>query len=104
MFSSLISMKRTFTVIVLFLASGLLFTGCSLPWQHSNAVVNGPKPTTKQLIAGSQKNFFNVSAFHVTMQVNNPGKAIADRVQILKKFKMSANQRTIRLTVYHVGA
>jgi len=76
-------MKRTFTVIVLFLASALLFTGCSLPWQHSNAVTNGPKPTTKQLIAASQKNFFNVSAFHVTMQVNNPGKALADRVQIL---------------------
>ncbi|MFL5659043.1 MAG: LppX_LprAFG lipoprotein [Ktedonobacteraceae bacterium] len=83
MFSSFISMKRTFTVIVLFLASALLFTGCSLPWQHSNTVANGPKPTTKQLIAASQKNFFNVSAFHVTMQVNNPGKAIADRVQIL---------------------
>src|SRR2546428_12468685 len=83
MFSSRFPTQRTLTIFVLFLASGLLFTGCSLPWQHSNAVVNGPKPTTKQLIAGSQKNFFNVSAFHVTMQVNNPGKAIADRVQIL---------------------
>src|SRR5437868_7599650 len=83
MFSSLISMKRTFTVIVLFLASALLFTGCSLPWQHSNAVANGPKPTTKQLLAASRKNFLNVSAFHVTMQVNNPGKATTDRVQIL---------------------
>ena len=83
MFSSRFPRQHTLTIFALFLASALLFTGCSLPWQHSNAVANSPKPTTKQLIAASQKNFFNVSAFHVTMQVNNPGKALADRVQIL---------------------
>lgn len=83
MFSSRIPMKRIFITVVLFLASVLLFTGCSLPWQHSNATANGVRPTTKQLLAALQKNFRNVSAFHVTMQVNNPGKATADRIQIL---------------------
>src|SRR6266487_5412564 len=83
MFSFRIPMKRTLTIVVLFLASVLLFTGCSLPWQHSNTVANSPKPTTKQLLAALQKNFRNVSAFHVTLQINNPGKAITDGIQLL---------------------
>src|SRR6266516_2828506 len=83
MFSFHIPMKRTLTIVVLFLTSMLLFTGCTLPWQHSNSTVNSPKPTTKQLLAALHKNFRNVSAFHVTMQVNNPGKATPDRIQLL---------------------
>src|SRR2546422_1197384 len=83
MFSSRFPTQRTLTIVVLFLASVLLFTGCSLPWQHSNTVANSPKPTTKQLLAALQKNFRNVSAFHVTIQVNNPGKAITDGIQLL---------------------
>src|SRR2546423_2408611 len=83
MFSFRIPMKRTLTIVILFLASVLLFTGCSLPWQHSNTVANSPKPTTKQLLAALQKNFRNVSAFHVTLQINNPGKAITDGIQLL---------------------
>jgi len=83
MFSSRFPTQRTLIIVVLFLASVLLFTGCSLPWQHSNAVANSPKPTTKQLLAALQKNFRNVSAFHVTMQVNNPGKAITNGIQLL---------------------
>src|SRR5437588_11242175 len=83
MFSSRFPTQRTLTMVVLFLASVLLFTGCSLPWQHSNTVANSPKPTTKQLIAALQKNFRNVSAFHVTMQVNNPGKATTDGIELL---------------------
>src|SRR5256714_4643560 len=83
MFSFRIPMKRTLTIVVRFLASVLLFTGCSLPWQHSNTVANSPKPTTKQLLTALQKNFRNVSAFHVTLQVNNPGKAITDGIQLL---------------------
>src|SRR5438874_3811871 len=83
MFSSRFPTQRTLIIVVLFLASVLLFTGCSLPWQHSNAAANSPKPTTKQLLATLQKNFRNVSAFHVTMQVNNPGKAITNGIQLL---------------------
>src|SRR5437588_11001992 len=83
LFLSRFPTQRTLTIVVLFLASVLLFTGCSLPWQHSNAAANSPKPTTKQLLATLQKNFRNVSAFHVTMQVNNPGKAITNGIQLL---------------------
>ena len=83
MFSSRFPTQRTLIIVVLFLASVLLFTGCSLPWQHSNAAANSPKPTTKQLLAALQKNFRNVSAFHVTIQANNPGKAITNGIQLL---------------------
>lgn len=83
MFSFRNSMKRTFTTIVFFLAGALLFAGCSLPWQHSNTAAYSPKPTAKQLLAGVEKNFRNVSAFHVTMQVNNPGKTLTDGVELL---------------------
>src|SRR2546421_1437851 len=83
MFSSRFPTQRTLTIVILFLASVLLFTGCSLPWQHSNATANGPRPTTKQLLAALQKNFRNVNAFHVIMQINNPGKAATGRIEIL---------------------
>jgi hypothetical protein len=83
MFSARIPRERTLLFIMLFFASALLFSGCSLPWQHSNvALANAPKPTTQQLLAALQKNFRSVSAFHVVMKENNPGAATADKVQI----------------------
>jgi LppX_LprAFG lipoprotein len=83
MFSARIPTGRTLLFIMLFLASALLFSGCSLPWQHSNvALANAPKPTTQQLLAALQKNFRSVSAFHVVMKEDNPGAATVDKVQI----------------------
>ncbi len=83
MFSARIPTGRTLLFIILFLASALLFSSCSLPWQHSNAALaNAPKPTTQQLLAALQKNFRSVSAFHVVMREDNPGAATADKVQI----------------------
>src|SRR5881227_149297 len=83
MFSSRILMGRTLIFMMLFLASALLFTGCSLPWQHNTtAVANGTKPTAQQLLTALQKNFRGVSAFHVVMKVDNPGSVTAQQVQI----------------------
>jgi LppX_LprAFG lipoprotein len=74
---------RTLIFLLLFLASALLFSACTLPWQHSNtALANTPKPTTQQLLTALQKNFRSVSSFHVVMKVDNPGIATASLVQI----------------------
>lgn len=83
MFSSRTSAARSLTIFVLFLMSVLFFTSCSLPWQQSNAQSGGSKPTTQQLLDALQKNFRNVSAFHVVMQASNTGTPTAERVQIL---------------------
>jgi hypothetical protein len=83
MFSFHNSAGRMCGMVTLFLGAALLFTGCSLPWQHaSSAYANVPKPTTQQLLTALQKNFRNVSSFHVVMQVDNPGTASANAVQI----------------------
>ena len=83
MFSSRILLGRTLIFTMLFLAGALLFTGCSLPWQHNTtAVANGTKPTAQQLLTALQKNFRGVSAFHVVMKVDNPGSVTAQQVQI----------------------
>lgn len=83
MFSSRIPMGRVLALLVLFVASAVLFTGCSLPWQHSTTTLaNGPKPTTKQLLTALTKNFRSVSAFHVVMSVANPGTASTSQIQI----------------------
>lgn len=82
MFSYRISAGRVSALVVLCLVSALLITGCSLPWQHKAKHVNVPKPTTQQLLASLQKNFRNVSAFHVVLQVQNPGEATSDHIQI----------------------
>ena len=66
----------------------LLFTGCSLPWKHHVRVnvntnaAHAPKPTTAQLLASLQKNFRAAHAFHVTMQVQNPGPVTQNQIQI----------------------
>jgi hypothetical protein len=86
MFSSRISVGRSLAFIALCLSGALLVSGCSLPWRHSTNVnaasANAPKPTTRQLVAALQKNFRAVSAFHVVLQVQNPGPVIPDQVQI----------------------
>jgi LppX_LprAFG lipoprotein len=83
MFSTRIPAARLLAVVTLCSACVLLFAGCSLPWQHSNAQSSGAKPTTQQLLAALQKNFRSVSAFHVVMQANNTGTAATERIQIL---------------------
>ena len=64
----------------------LLLAGCSLPWRHSTtnntAAANAPKPTTQQLLTALQKNFRSVTAFHVVMQVQNPGPVTQDQIEI----------------------
>ena len=83
MFSSRILVGRVLMLLVIFVASAVLFTGCSLPWKHStSALANGPKPTTKQLLTALTKNFRSVSAFHVVMSVANPGTATSSQIQI----------------------
>lgn len=78
---------RSSALVVLCLAGLMLLAGCSLPWKHTTTAAhvnpNAPKPTTQQLLTALQKNFRTVSAFHVVMQVQNPGPASQDQVQIL---------------------
>jgi LppX_LprAFG lipoprotein len=85
MFSARISGKRSLTLAALCIAGVLLISGCSFPWRHhaaSSGGTNIPKPTTQQLLATLQKNFRSVSSFHVILQVQNPGPALQDKVQI----------------------
>ena len=78
------SARRAFVFLLVCLASALLVTGCSLPWQHSSAGASsvGPKPTAQQLIAALQKNFRSVTAFHVVMQTQNLSTVTQSQVQI----------------------
>jgi hypothetical protein len=77
---------RFLAFLVLCLASVLLIVGCSLPWKqatNANATsIQVPRPTTKQLLTSLQKSFRAVSSFHVVLQVQNPGPAPQDGVQI----------------------
>ena len=77
---------RFLTFLVLCLASCLLIVGCSLPWKQAtneNATsILVPRPTTKQVLTSLQKSFRAVSSFHVVLQVQNPGPAPQDGVQI----------------------
>ncbi len=83
MFSFRNPMRRVLGVIGLCVAIALLVTGCSLPWQHDKtAQATGTRPTTQQLLTNLQKNFCNVSSFHVVMKVDNPGEPTAQQVQI----------------------
>ena len=82
-----ISAGRFLGFVFLFLASVMLIAGCSLPWKHAasasaSSSTYTSKPTTKQLLASLQKNFRTVSSFHVVLQVQNPGPASQDGVQI----------------------
>lgn len=68
---------------VLCLVGIVLLSGCSMPWQHnqSASAANTP-PSAQQLLTSLQKNFRTVSAFHVMMQVQNPGPVSQGQVQI----------------------
>jgi hypothetical protein len=80
------SLRRVLVYTALFMACALLITSCKFPWQHSttNAVAStlGAKPTAQQLIAAAQKNFRTVTAFHVSMKVENLGTAASGDIQI----------------------
>jgi hypothetical protein len=85
MFSSSIRirLRRCSMFVVFCSALMLLLAGCSMPWQHSSlAATSGSTPTTQQLFTALQKNFRAVSAFHVVMQVDNPGSASSSQIQI----------------------
>jgi len=79
--------KRIVASIALCLMGVLLLTGCVAPhfrWapRTTSSTTGGAKPTAQQLIASLQKNFRSVSAFHVAMQVDNPGPVAQGQVQI----------------------
>ncbi len=85
MFSLHISVQRALAYLAFTLASALLIVGCTPPWQHSNsAAATGlsPKPAAQQVLSAIQKNFRSVTTFHVTMKVENLGKASASQIQI----------------------
>lgn len=85
MFFTGISAKRACFFAIFCVACTLLISGCRFPWRHYNTTtsnVNVPKPTTQQLLTAVQKNFRTVSSFHVVLQVQNPGAATPDKVQI----------------------
>ncbi len=83
------SSKRFLPCLALFLTCMLLVTGCTLPWRHHKTHMNAntraahaPRPTAAQLLASLQKSFRHASTFHVTMDVQNPGPAEQNQIQI----------------------
>jgi hypothetical protein len=82
MFTLRISRTCWLSLLLLCMLSTVFLTGCSLPWKHHSTSKLPPSPTTQQLLATLQKNFRNVTTFHVVMQVQNPGQAGQNQVQI----------------------
>ncbi len=85
MTSFLIPMRRAIIYSILAIASALLIVGCAPPWQHANTAVasnGGSKPTAQQVLASIQKNFRQVSSFHVIMKVDNLGTSSGSQIQI----------------------
>jgi len=85
MTSFLIPMRRAMIFFILTIASALLIVGCAPPWQHTNTAVAsnpGSKPTAQQVLTSIQKNFRQVSSFHVTMKVDNLGTSSGSQIQI----------------------
>ncbi len=85
MFFTRIPAIRSLSFAILCMACVLLISGCSFPWRQHNvnaSSANIPKPTTQQLLTALQKNFRAVSSFHVVLQVQNPGPATANTIQI----------------------
>jgi hypothetical protein len=79
-----ISVRRALAVALLCVAGAMLVTACSLPWSsgaNAGAALSS-QPTAQQLLTALQKNFRNVSAFHVVMQVQNPGPVTQGQVQV----------------------
>jgi hypothetical protein len=80
-----IPIRRALICSILTIASALLIVGCSPPWQHTNtanASNLGSKPTAQQVLSAIQKNFRQVSSFHVTMKVDNLGTSSGSQIQI----------------------
>ena len=85
MTSFLIQMRRAIICFMFTIVSALLIASCAPPWQHANtAIVSnlGSKPTAQQVLTSIQKNFRQVSSFHVTMKVDNLGTASGSQIQI----------------------
>lgn len=78
------SLGRTLAFIALCAAGAILITSCKLPWQQTTVAASnlGAKPTAQQIISTMQKDFRSVTAFHVTMKVDNLGKAPDGSIQI----------------------
>jgi len=80
-----IPMRRALICSIFTIASTLLIVGCAPPWQHSNtanASNVGSKPTAQQVLTTLQKNFRQVSSFHVSMKVDNLGTSSSSQIQI----------------------
>lgn len=80
-----ILIRRAMICSILTIASALLIVGCAPPWQHVNTTSSsngGSKPTAQQVLASIQKNFPQVSSFHVIMKVNNLGSSSGSQIQI----------------------
>ena len=85
MTSFTISMRRAMIYFILTLTSALFIVSCAPPWQHANTAIasNGvAKPTAQQVLASIQKNFRQVSSFHVSMKVVNLGTSSGSQIQI----------------------
>ena len=85
MTSFLIQMRRAIICFMFTIVSALLIASCAPPWQHANtAIVSnlGSKPTAQQVLTSIQKNFRQVSSFHVTMKVDNLGTSSGSQMQI----------------------
>ncbi len=79
-----IPIRRAMVCSILTIASALLIVGCAPPWQHSkSAAANGSaKPTAQQVLASIQKDFPQVSSFHVIMKVDDLGTSSGSQIQI----------------------
>src|SRR6266571_3842812 len=80
-----IPMRRAMMCFILTIASALLIIGCTPPWQHGSTAAAsnlGSKPTAQQVLISIQKNFRQVSSFHVSMKVDNLGTSSGSQIQI----------------------
>ena len=80
-----IPMRRALICSILTIASALLIVSCTPPWQHANTTIVsnlGSKPTAQQVLTAIQKNFRQVSSFHVTMKVDNLGTSSGSQILI----------------------
>lgn len=78
------SLGRALAFVAPCVAVAILFTSCTLPWQHTTVSASnlGAQPTAQQIISTMQKNFRSVTAFHVVMKVDNLGTAPDGSIQI----------------------
>jgi hypothetical protein len=85
MTSFTISIRRALICFILTITSALFIVSCAPPWQHANTAIasnGGAKPTAQQVLISIQKNFRQVSSFHVSMKVYNLGTSSGSQIQI----------------------